>query len=132
MLSHILYPFLPILGTKWVLDRARSLPQCSRPRDFDAGRHAACFVSPTVIFEPIRREEGPVADQEKREELTVTADEAGRTCIRVDRSRAEALRDYLHENGFPSTHVKNPDCDLLTLGSADPEEVQKLVDEWKG
>jgi hypothetical protein len=73
-----------------------------------------------------------MADQEKRENLVVTQDEAGRPCILVDRSRAEALRAYLAENGFSSTHVKDDECDRLTLGNADAEEVQKLVDEWGG
>jgi hypothetical protein len=73
-----------------------------------------------------------MADQEKREELAVTRDDEGRPCILVDRSRAEALRAYLAENGFSSTHVKDDECDRLTLGNADAEEVQKLVDEWGG
>ncbi len=71
-----------------------------------------------------------MADQQKQ--LAVTEDEAGRTCVLVDRSRAEALRAYLAENGFSSTHVKDDACDRLTLGNADAEEVRKLVDEWDG
>ncbi len=73
-----------------------------------------------------------MADQEKREPLTVTDDEKGRPCVPVDRSRAEALRAYLAENGFSSTHVEDEPCDRLILGNADREEVQKLVDEWDG
>jgi hypothetical protein len=71
-----------------------------------------------------------MADQEKQ--LAVTKDEAGRSCILVDRSRAETLKAYLEENGFPSTHVKDDACDRLTLGNADVEEIQKLVEEWGG
>lgn len=73
-----------------------------------------------------------MADQEKREELTVRTDASGRPYVEVDRSRAEALREYLAENGFPSTHVEERDGDLLKLGNADAEEVQKLLDEWTG
>ena len=73
-----------------------------------------------------------MADQEKREHLIVAEDEAGRPCLLVDRGRAEALRAYLAENGFSSTHVKDDECDRLTFGNADPEEVQMLVDQWGG
>jgi hypothetical protein len=71
-----------------------------------------------------------MANQEKQ--LAVTRDHEGRPCVLVDRSRAEALRAFLAENGFSSTHVKDDVCDRLTLGAADVEEVQKLVDEWSG
>lgn len=73
-----------------------------------------------------------MADQEKNEKLVVTQDEAGRPCILVDRSRAEALQAYLADNGFSSNHVKEDPCDRLTLGNADVEEVQALVDQWGG
>jgi hypothetical protein len=73
-----------------------------------------------------------MANQEKQEELAVSTDEAGRLYIMVDRSRAEILRDYLSENGFSSTHMEDDACDRLRLGYADPEEVQKLLDEWPG
>ena len=73
-----------------------------------------------------------MSGQEKQKNLTVGTDEAGRPCVLVDRSRAEALRLYLSVNGFPSTHVKDEPRDRLTLGNADPEEVQKLMDEWAG
>ena len=73
-----------------------------------------------------------MTSQQKKENLTVSTDEAGRPYILVDRSRAEALRAYLSENGFSSTDVEEEECDLLKLGNADPEEVQKLLDEWTG
>ena len=43
-----------------------------------------------------------MTSQQKKENLTVSTDEAGRPYILVDRSRAEALRAYLSENGFSS------------------------------
>jgi hypothetical protein len=73
-----------------------------------------------------------MTSQEKPVALTVDTDESGRPCVMVDRSRAEALRTYLSENGFPSTHLESDRCDYLRLGHADPEEVQKLLDEWTG
>jgi hypothetical protein len=80
----------------------------------------------------ISRKGTTMASQRKPEELAVSTDEAGRLCILVDRGRAERLRDYLSENGFSSTHIEGDACDHLRLGSADPEEVQKLLDEWPG
>jgi hypothetical protein len=56
----------------------------------------------------------------------------GYTNIRVERDRAQALKDYLAEQGFSSTRHEDSDFDILTLGNADPEEVQALVDEWTG
>jgi hypothetical protein len=73
-----------------------------------------------------------MTSQEKPQNLTVDTDEAGHPCVMVDRSRAETLRDYLSENGFSSTHIMDEPCDRLRLGNADPEEVQKLLDEWPG
>jgi hypothetical protein len=73
-----------------------------------------------------------MANQEKQEELVVNTDEAGRLYVRVDRSRAEILRDYLSENGFSSTHIEDDACDRLRFGYADPEEIQALLDEWPG
>ena len=73
-----------------------------------------------------------MGNQDKKDELIVSTDETGRPYIMVDRSRAEALKDYLAENGFSSTHIKDDDGDFLNLGNADPEEVQSLVDEWTG
>ncbi len=73
-----------------------------------------------------------MGNQKKKDQLIVSTDEAGRPCIMVDRSRAEALKDYLAENGFSLTHVKDDDGDFLKLGNADSEEVQSLVDEWAG
>jgi hypothetical protein len=73
-----------------------------------------------------------MSNQEKREKLTVSTDGTGRPYIMVDRSRAEALKDYLSENGFSTTHHEDTPFDVLRLGSADPEEVQKLLDEWIG
>ncbi len=65
-------------------------------------------------------------------DLTVETDEAGRPAVRVDKGRAQALKDYLAEQGFSSSRHEGSDFDVLTLGNADPEEVQKLVDEWDG
>jgi hypothetical protein len=76
-----------------------------------------------------RRGEATMADQGK---LTVGTDGTGRTYIRVERSRAQALAEYLGEQGFSSTRHQESEDDVLTLGNADPEEVQKLVDEWAG
>ena len=70
-----------------------------------------------------------MADEGK---LTVGTDGTGRTCIRVERSRTKALAEYLGEQGFSSTRHEDADFDVLTLGHADPEEVQALVDEWTG
>jgi hypothetical protein len=76
-----------------------------------------------------RREVMTMAGERK---LTVDTDGTGRTYIRVERSRTQALEEYLAEQGFSSTRHEESDFDVLTLGHADPEEVQMLVDEWKG
>ena len=63
-----------------------------------------------------------MTSQQKKDNLTVSTDETGRPYILVDPSRAEALRAYLSENGFSSTHVEEEECDLLKLGNADPRK----------
>ncbi len=68
----------------------------------------------------------------EHDNLTVGTDGTGRTYVNVERSRAQALADYLGEQGFSSTRHEESDFDVLTLGNADLEEVQKLVDEWEG
>jgi hypothetical protein len=73
-----------------------------------------------------------MANQEKQERLTVSTDATDGHYIEVDRSRAEALKAYLAENGFSTTHHEGTPFDFLKLGSADPEEIQMLLDEWTG
>jgi hypothetical protein len=75
----------------------------------------------------------------RQPKLTVSTNGTAGPYIIVPTSRAQALRDYLAENGIQTTHdqgqlqSEGKDLeDVLNLGSADPKQVQRLLDAWTG
>jgi hypothetical protein len=73
----------------------------------------------------------------QKQKLTVITDETFGPYIMVPSNKAQALKDYLAQNGIQTTREQGAirsggqDAeDVLDLGSADQAEVQKLLDDW--